>query len=63
MNEPTMITGIEELGIFERDADAWVDSRDIAAAFKKRHANVLVAIKNVIETAPAQFASLNFKTS
>lgn len=59
--EPTMITGIEELGIFEKDADAWAYSYDIAKLFDKRHDNVMASIERAMGEVSDDFNRLNFK--
>lgn len=38
--------GIEELGIFEKDADAWVSTRNVAKLFDKEHKHVMEAIRD-----------------
>ena len=60
MNEPTMLDGVEELGIFERDADAWVDSQDVASRFEKRHADVIRAVEKAIAETSTTFNQRNF---
>lgn len=60
MNEPTMITGIEELGIFERDTDAWVHSYDIAKLFGKQHQHVTRAVEKAMSEVSEEFCASNF---
>lgn len=60
MGEPTIITGIEELGIFEKDADAWAYSYDIAKLFGKRHGDVIRAIERAMLEVSQEFNQRNF---
>lgn len=56
--------GIETLGIFEKDCDAWVSSKDISLLFDKEHKNILSLIReNIIPNIAYDFAQLNFKPS
>lgn len=63
MNEPTIITGIEKLGIFERDTDAWVYSYDIAKLFGKRHGDVIRSVERCMEEVSEEFCQRNFASA
>ena len=41
-------SGIEELGIFEKNADAWVSTRVVAKLFGKEHSDILWQIRDKI---------------
>ena len=45
----TIRDGIAELGLFEKDKDVWVSSRDLARVFDKPHNDVLKAIRSIEE--------------
>lgn len=56
--------GIEELGIFEKNADAWVTSRDIAKLFGKEHKDILAAVREqIIPNISSDFTERNFPLS
>jgi Rha family phage regulatory protein len=56
-------TGIEELGIFEKNSDAWVSSRDLAKLFEKRHDHVLRDIEEAMSKLSDSFTRPNFGES
>ena len=54
-------SGIEELGIFEKNSDAWVTTRDIAKLFGKEHSDVLWQIREqIIPSLSESFVQGNF---
>ena len=55
--------GIAELGIFEKNKDAWVSSIDLSNRFGKDHKDVLRAINNTIDNLPEEFGQRNFAPS
>ena len=56
--------GIEELGIFEKNSDAWVSTRDVAKLFGKEHKDVLAVVREqVIPNVSAEFGQRNFPPS
>jgi Rha family phage regulatory protein len=57
----TIRNGVQELGIFEKNNDAWVSSRTLKDIFDKRHDNVLQNIENAMKSTPEEFNALNFK--
>ena len=59
LNEITIKTGVEYLGIFENDRDACVTSRTIAGMFDKEHKSVTRSIRNILEN-PDDFTARNF---
>jgi len=63
MNEPTIRDGFTDLGIFEKSADAWTSSRDLARVFEKRHDHVLRDITKTISECDAEFSLTNFGES
>lgn len=63
MMEPTIRDGFTDLGIFEKDADAWTTSRDLARVFDKQHKDVLRHIEKTIEECDADFGRRNFALS
>lgn len=63
MNEPTIRDGFTDLGIFEKDANAWTSSRDLARVFEKEHAKVIRAIEGVIADADKKWTDANFGVS
>lgn len=57
-------SGIEALGIFEKNSDAWVSSRDVAKLFEKNHKDVLAAIREqIIPNISEEFSRRNFPPS
>jgi len=65
-NQITIMDGIPELGIFEKDADAWVSSRTITELFnepghEKTHSDVLKIIRRIDENLAGDFFFANFK--
>jgi len=62
MNEVTINNGFEDLGIFEKENNAWVSSRTISEMFDKRHDNVIMKIDEILKTKD-DFTNLNFKVS
>ena len=63
MNEPTIRDGFTDLGIFEKSADAWTSSRDLARVFEKSHDHVLRDITKTISECDAEFSLTNFGES
>lgn len=62
MNEISIKSGIQELGIFEKGNDAWVSSRNIAKLFNKEHAHVLESIREqVLPFVSEEFNQSNFR--
>ena len=56
--------GIEELGIFENSADAWVSTRNLAKLFEKEHKHVMETIREkVIPDISEEFSRSNFRPS
>ncbi|HNX81953.1 MAG TPA: Rha family transcriptional regulator [Candidatus Omnitrophota bacterium] len=56
--------GISELGIFEKNSDAWVSSRDVARLFEKEHKHIMEAIREkIIPDASIEFSRSNFRPS
>lgn len=56
--------GIAELGIFEKNSDAWVSSREIAKLFGKEHKDVLASIREqIIPNISIEFTERNFPLS
>lgn len=56
--------GIEELGIFEKNADAWVTTRDVARIFDKDHSDILWQIReSIIPNITVAFGQGNFPPS
>ena len=56
--------GIETLGIFEKNADAWVSSKDIAQIFGKDHKRVMQDIREKIKPhVSEEFSRHNFVLS
>ena len=54
--------GIEELGIFEKDADAWVTTRNVAKLFDKEHKHVMEAIRDkILPDVSIEFSRSNFR--
>ena len=62
-NEITIKNGVQELGIFEKNADAWVSSRNLSSMFDKRHDHVLRDIENAIGNLGKEFTVPNFGLS
>lgn len=63
MLEPTIRDGFVDLGIFEKDADAWTTSRDLARVFEKQHFHVMRDIGRIMEEVDPQFTASNFGVS
>lgn len=63
MNEPTIRDGFDQLGIFEKDADAWVYSYDIAKLFGKRHGDVIRSVERCMEEVSTEFCQRNFASA
>lgn len=56
--------GISELGIFEKNSDAWVSSRDVARLFEKEHKHIMEAIREkIFPDASIEFSRSNFRPS
>lgn len=62
--EISIKSGIGELGIFEKENNAWVSSRNIAKLFDKEHKNILQDIKDkILPYVSEEFTQLNFQLS
>lgn len=56
--------GIEELGIFEKNTDAWVSTRAISRLFGKEHKDILAIIREqIIPNITEEFSRRNFPPS
>lgn len=56
--------GIQELGIFEHGADAWVSTTNVAKLFDKEHKHILEAIRtHIIPNLSVEFSRSNFRPS
>jgi Rha family phage regulatory protein len=56
--------GIQELGIFEKNYDAWVSSRDVAKLFDKEHKHVMESIRDkILPDISDDFSRSNFRLS
>jgi Rha family phage regulatory protein len=62
-NQITIKDGIPELGIFAKNDDAWVSSKDISKLFKKDHKHVLKKIEEIQLNVADKFWATNFKKS
>jgi Rha family phage regulatory protein len=63
-NEITIKSGVQELGIFEKSAEAWVSSRTVADTFDKNHSHVLRDIQSkIIPYVSESFTESNFGLS
>lgn len=62
-NEPTFKDGITELGIFEKDMQAFASSVDLARVFDKPHNDVMKVIKKTVESCDVQFSQGNITQS
>jgi len=60
MNQITIKNGVQELGIFEKNNDAWVSSRTLADMFEKRHDHVIRDIQEAMKKLPDSFNVPNF---
>ena len=63
MNEPTIKDGFIELGIFEKDKNAWTSSRELSRVFEKEHKDVIRQIRATIEQCEHGFGQRNFTPS
>lgn len=68
VNKATIKDGIAALGLFEKNKDVWVSSRDLAIIFEKNHKDVLRAINDILaelepEIGQRIFAPSSYKTS
>jgi Rha family phage regulatory protein len=59
----TIKNGVQELGIFEKNNDAWVSSRTLKNMFDKDHNHVLRDIRDAMEKLPDEFTKANFGLS
>jgi Rha family phage regulatory protein len=64
MHDISIREGIEELGIFEKNGEAWVSSRDVARLFGKEHFHVMETIKGrILPDVSEEFGLSNFRLS
>lgn len=63
MNEPTIRDGFTELGIFEKNQNAWTTSRELARVFGKEHFHVLRDIERILNDCEKKFGESNFGLS
>ena len=55
-------SGIEELGIFEKNSDAWVTTRNVARLFDKEHKHIMEAIRDrILPDVSEEFGGSNFR--
>lgn len=54
--------GIEELGIFKKNSDAWVSTRNVARLFDKDHRHIMETIRNrILPDISEEFNRSNFR--
>lgn len=64
VSELTVKDGIIDLGVFEKNEDAWVNTQDIALLFDKEHKNLLTVIRDqILPNVSTEFSRLNFPPS
>ena len=62
-NEITIMDGIPEFGIIEKDNSAWTTSNKLSEYFDKRHDHVMESIADIEKNLAPDFWGANFKKS